>query len=122
MNWKKAIGFGILFWIVMFVVVSIFIAFNIYQFSWMQIVTAVIAGVVSLILASKVKPASLGLALAYGLVWVVCGLILDLLVTARFNAAIFSSWTLWLGYVLVLLAPALQVKKTLPPPPPPVQN
>ena len=111
MNWKKAIGFGVLLWVLMFVIVSIFIAFGIYDFLWMMIVTAVIAGLISFILAGFVKPRNVGLALGYGLAWVVVGVILDLIVTMRFNPTIFASWTLWLGYVLILLAPLLRVKK-----------
>lgn len=111
MNWKKAIGFGVFIWVLMFVIVSIFIAFDIYKFSWLQGITAIIAGVIAFILAGMVKPAKIVLALAYGLIWVVIGLILDAAVTMRFNAEIFSSWSLWLGYLLVLLAPILKVEK-----------
>ncbi len=32
MNWKKALGFGLVIWILMFVIVSVFIAFNLYRF------------------------------------------------------------------------------------------
>lgn len=111
MNLKKAIGFGILIWVLMFVIVSIFIAFKIENFVLVQIITAIIAGIISLILAGKARPGKIGLALGYGLIWVVIGVILDAIVTKRFNGAIFSSWSLWLGYALVLLAPTLKVKK-----------
>ncbi|MFH1112146.1 MAG: hypothetical protein V1712_03730 [Patescibacteria group bacterium] len=111
MNWKKAIGFGLLLWIIMFVVISVFVGFDIYKYIWIQIVTALIAGIISYILTGKIKPSIFSLALSYGLVWVAIGLILDLVVTTRFNAAIFSSWTLWLGYILILVVPVLKVKK-----------
>lgn len=114
MNWKKAISFGLLFWIVMFVIVSIFVALKIYDFVWMKVIAAIIAGVVSFILAGYVKPNKVAVALSYGLVWVVVGLILDYLVTTKFSPEIFSSWDLWLGYLLVLLAPLLKVKKVQP--------
>ncbi len=60
MNWKKAIGFGALLWVLMFVIVCIFIGFKIYDYIWMEIATAVISGVISFILAGYVKPRSYG--------------------------------------------------------------
>ncbi len=112
MNWKKAIGFGALIWVLMFVIVSIFIGFKIYDYLWIEILIAVIGGIISFILAGYVKPKSYGIALAYGASWVVIGILLDIIVTMRFNSAIFLSWTLWLGYGLGLIAPLLRVKKT----------
>jgi hypothetical protein len=110
-NWKKAIGFGVLLWVLMFVIVSIFVAFKIVDLTGMNIVIAIIAGLISLILAGYVKPDKASTALSYGLSWVVIGIILDAVVTLRFNPAIFTDWSLWLGYVLVLLAPVSKVKK-----------
>jgi len=95
----------------MFVIISIFIAFDIYKFVWMEVITPIIAGIVSLVLAGKIKPSKVAAALGYGLSWVVIGLILDAIVTLRFNPAVFTFWSLWLGYLLVLLAPVLRVKK-----------
>lgn len=119
MNWKKVIGFGALLWVLMFVIVSAFIGFKIYDYYWMGIVTAVISGVISFILAGYVKPKSFGLALAYGVSWLVVGVILDAIVTMRFNSEIFMSWMLWLGYGLVVLAPLLRVdRRTVTPPSP----
>ncbi|MFA6422642.1 MAG: hypothetical protein WCV92_04550 [Candidatus Buchananbacteria bacterium] len=109
MNWKKAIGFGILIWLIMFALVSATLGW--YDQLWFRIVLAIIAGIISLILAGYIKPSSYARALTYGVVFVVIGVILDLLVTRRFNAAIFSDWVLWLSYVLVLVAPMLRVQK-----------
>lgn len=111
MNWKKAIGFGVILWVLMFTIVSFFIAFDIYKFAWMQITTAIISGVIAFVLAGYVKPKKIVSALNYGLVWVAVGLILDAIVTMKFNTAIFASWPLWLGYALVLVAPIIRVKK-----------
>jgi hypothetical protein len=111
MNWKKAIGFGALLWIIMFVIVSAFVGFKIYDFLWLQIATAIIGGVISFVLAGYVKPDKFSLALSYGLCWVVVGVILDAVITMRFNAEIFSTWTLWLSYFLMLIAPTLRLKK-----------
>lgn len=127
MSWKKVLGFGVLLWIIMFVLVSAFLAFKFYPPkgpSWMAIVMAVVSGVIAYIFAGKLKPASLGQALGYGIFWVVVCVILDFLITKQFENTIFSQWTIWLSYLLVLLAPLLQVTKTAetrqPPPTAPV--
>jgi len=112
MNWKKAIGYGLLFWVIMYVVVSIFIVFNIYNNAFMKLVSAIIAGIISFVLAGYVKPTKAGVALSYGLTWVIIGLILDAAITRQSNNQIFLSKGLWLGYLLVLLAPLLRIKKT----------
>jgi len=113
MKWIKVIGFGIFLWILMFAIVSAFISFGIYKFIWIQGAIALIAGIISFVLAGKVKPDKATLAISYGLTWVVIGLILDATVTMKFNPEIFTSWSLWAGYILVLLAPVLRVKKSV---------
>jgi len=120
MNWKKAIGFGVLLWVLMFVIVSAFIGFKVPESMWLNIGYAIISGVISFVLAGYAKPKSLGMALGYGVSWVVVGVILDAIVTMRFNPEIFMAWELWLGYGLVLLAPLLRVKKAPAMTPPPM--
>jgi len=114
MNWKKAIGFGILLWLIMFAFVSAFLSF--YDLLWMKIITAIVAGVISFVLAHYAKPANAGQALGYGLSWVVVGVIFDFLVTMRFNAVFYTDMFLWLGYFLAFLAPLLRIKKPTVPP------
>lgn len=114
MNWKKAAGFGILLWLIMFAFVSAFLSF--YTFTWMRILCAFVAGVISFVLAHYARPTSAGQALGYGLSWVIVGVILDLLITMRFNATFFTDMYLWLGYLLAFLAPLLRIKKSAVPP------
>jgi len=111
MNWKKAISFGVLIWIIMFVIVSAFVGFKIYGLIAIQVVAAIITGALSMILAKKLKIDNVGLALAYGVSWLVVGVILDFIVTTKFNPTVFSSWPYWLSYALVLLAPLFTIKK-----------
>ena len=111
LNWGKALGFGILLWVLMFVIISIFVAFNIAEGTFIAIIFAIIGGIISFVLAGKVNPGNMGTAFLYGLIWVIIVFILDWLISTRFNDAIFSVWTIWLGYALVLLAPLLKVKK-----------
>lgn len=112
MDFKKAIGFGLLLWVIIFVVVSVFIAFDIYNSTLMHIITAIIAGAISLIFANYLKPKNVQLALSYSLSWVIIAVILDAIITMRFNSQIFMMKSLWLGYALVLLTPLLRVKKS----------
>ncbi len=109
MDWKKAIGFGVLIWVLMFAIVSAVL--NTYQETlWMKTVIILVAGLIAWFLAKKVKPGSMGSALGYGFVWVIIGLILDYFITMRFNAEIFQLWSLWAGYGLIFLAPLLRIK------------
>ena len=110
MDLKKILGFGVVFWILMFVIVSVFIAFKLYP-GGTEVLIAVIAGVVSYILAGFAKPKDRAEALKFGISWVIVGVVLDALITLRFSPGIFQMWTLWLGYALVLLAPTLKVKQ-----------
>lgn len=116
MHWKKVIGFGLLLWAIMFALVSILIALNIYDskdpgiMSW---VVAVLGGIVSYILAGYLRPASRAAALGCGAVFVVVGLLLDKLVTTRFSPDILKEISLWFSYALILLAPLLRVRRRL---------
>ena len=110
MNWKKAISFGILIWLIMFALVSATLTWY-YGYQWFRIVVAVVAGIISWILVKNAKPGSMGKALGYSIIFVIIGVILDALISRKFNANIFTSKSLWLGYALILLAPLLAVKK-----------
>ncbi len=77
----------------------------------MKVVIIILSGLLSFVAAKYVRPKKVSEALAYGLSWVVIGVILDLLVTRQFKADIFTSKALWVGYLLILLAPLLRVKK-----------
>lgn len=66
MDWKKTIGLGITLWILMFVIVSVFIAFGFYIPGHPNIIVALIAGIVSYILAGYAKPPNTTEALHYG--------------------------------------------------------
>lgn len=109
MNWKNALGFGVALWILMFVIVSVLIAFKLYPVY--PILAALFAGVVSYVLSGYARPKNNSEALTFGATWVVVGVVLDALITTRFSAGIFGMWTLWLGYALVLFAPLLKVRK-----------
>jgi hypothetical protein len=110
MNWTKAIRFGILIWLIIFVLVSVVL--DLYQNTiWMKVVIAIVAGFVAFLLAAKAKPTSVKMALSYGLIWVGVVIILDAVITMRFNSGIFRLWALWLGYLLILIAPLFKIEE-----------
>lgn len=115
-NWKKAIGFGAGLWMLMFVIITALIGFNLYQGTAVHVVMAVVGGIISLVFAGYVKPANAKQALVYGVAWVIISILLDALITMRFNQAIFAYRSLWLGYALVLLAPLVRVYAMKPKP------
>ena len=111
MNWLKTIGFGALIWVLMFAIVSALMAYGLYANIYEKAIVALIAGVLSFFATGFLKPDKINTALIYGIVFVVIGVILDALITMRFNNQILLSKAVWLGYLLILLAPLLRIKK-----------
>ena len=115
MSWKKALGFGALIWAIMFVVVSILVAYGFVAsgggstlFSWLL---AILSLVVTYVAAMYIAPKSSMEAIQYGLVFAVVGIILDFLISQRFAPGMFSSVPYWVTYVLMVFVPLLGVKK-----------
>ena len=107
-SWLKAVALGILLWMVVFTVVSGLVAFKTYDSGWVQLAVAVFAGIIAFVATPLVRPKTAGTALAYGLVWALSGLTLDVIISMQFNRAIFLEWSLWLSYLLVVVAPWAQ--------------
>ncbi|MCR4280692.1 MAG: hypothetical protein NUV82_04730 [Candidatus Komeilibacteria bacterium] len=114
MHWKKALGFGLLLWVMMFVTTSIFIIL-----AWVNttadIILAIFAGIFAYILTSYIRPLSTGTALSYGLIFVIIYIILDLIITASFEPNLFRHWTQYLTYIFILFAPIIKTERILPP-------
>ena len=114
-NWKKALGFGALIWIIMFVVISALVAYGApsggLSMTWNVVVT-VISLAVAYLCARNVAPKSYSVALGYGLVFAAVGIILDFLISQRFAPGMFSSMAYWVSYILLVFVPLLAVKKT----------
>lgn len=111
MNWKKTIGLGLLLWVIMFAIASVFVAANWMDAGWASIVLLVITILITLALAGALKPVSAGSAFGSGVVWAVISLVLDYLITRRFDADIFSSWEIWVAYILIILLPMAKVRR-----------
>jgi hypothetical protein len=116
MNWKKALGFGALIWIIMFVVISVFVGYGWVTsdesgWSMWSILTLAVTVLVTYFIARKIAPASYGLALGYGVAFAVVGIILDYFISTRFAPNIFSSTSYWMSYIILALTPLSVVKK-----------
>ena len=116
MNWKKALGFGVLVWIIMFVVISILVAYQIVPAGGEPMVASLAMMVLSLVLVYLfvrlyVAPKSAKEAIWYGVVFAVVGIILDFVISQRFAPGMFASVVYWLSYLLMIFVPILAVKK-----------
>lgn len=102
-SWKKGLLLGLLIWVVMFAIVSALIGFKVYGEPWGKALIVVLDAVVVFYCARNVKPANLAVGFWYAACWTVIGVVLDALVTLRFNPAIFQSLNLWVGYAVGFL-------------------
>ena len=111
MNISKSVGLGVACWGVMIVAMFVFMAFKVVDQEIFHWIGALIGGIASYWLAGYLRPSSMGQALGYGVIFVVVGVVLDLIVTEKAMPGALSMLPMQVGYVLVLLAPLLQVKK-----------
>ncbi|MDD4990419.1 MAG: hypothetical protein PHW31_03875 [Candidatus Pacebacteria bacterium] len=113
MNFLKLIGYGILIWVVAFVIVSIFIGFKVSSDNmWVKIITTLAVFIAAILLAKNLKESSQSKMFLYGILWAVIALILDAVITARFTDwEVFGQWNITLGYLLIILASLLAIKK-----------
>ncbi|OGE75436.1 MAG: hypothetical protein A3C85_02975 [Candidatus Doudnabacteria bacterium RIFCSPHIGHO2_02_FULL_48_21] len=109
-NLTKALGFGVVIWFTMFALVSAMVGFNLFDSVLSQITVGIIGGIVAYGFASNARSPSQLQSFAYGGTWLAIGVILDAIVTSRFETGLFGSWTYWLGYGLILFAPWLQLE------------
>ena len=108
---KKYLGFGLLIWVIMFAVASVFAAYKVGDKLWAEIILMAVNAVMAFVFARLAKPTSIAGALLLGLAWVVIGIVLDLIISRRFAPDLFKMWPYWVSYALVLLVPMLAVKK-----------
>jgi len=109
----KIIGFGILIWVVAFMVISVFIGFKVSTDSVaVKIITILSVFVATLLIAKNLKPSTQVKAITIGIIWGAVGFVLDVIITTRFTGmSVFSQWNILLGYLLIILTPLLAVKQ-----------
>lgn len=105
LNWYKAVGFGALIWLIMFATVSALVGFGISMTTGWSVALAVFMGILSYVFAINANAQTSGQAWGYAATWVAVAIVLDLIVSARFQSGLFGMWTYWLGAALVLVAP-----------------
>ena len=112
MNWKLILLYGLLFWVIIFVVASV----AMFSPGLKDLPTAqeiiiwatdiILAVIFSRLYFNKVK-ASLGNGLLFGLGMLIVGTILDAAITVplfvKDYAMMFGKWSLWVGYALVIV-------------------
>lgn len=115
MNWLKAIGYGIALFAIMFVIGSIVMFGLKLTGNAMSIIMLVAAVIVLYLLAKQYKIDSLNAGIQVGLVWLVVDALLEYYVIIQiFNKGVaggFYSWSVLLGYALIVAVPALVGKK-----------
>jgi hypothetical protein len=105
-SWAKAFGYGIAIWMIMFIVAAILaVGFGVTLGAGMWVSLAVLAGIISYLFATGTEAATSGQALGYGFAWAVIGIVLDVIISYRFQSNIFGLWEYYLGYALVVSAP-----------------
>jgi hypothetical protein len=104
-SWTKALGFGVLLWLIMFAVVSALVGFGWYGSLFTQVIAAVVSGIAAYVLAAYVPMRSSSQAFGYGFLWVGIAVVLDAVISLQYQAGLLGSWTYWLGSALVLFAP-----------------
>ncbi len=108
----KRIGWGALIWVVMFVWVTVIMFVFKLTTGWFPYMLTWIATVLlAWLAATKSNLKNYGDSLFASVIWIATGLLLDWIITTKFNAKIFSSWSLWVGYGLLLVVPLFFVKK-----------
>ncbi|MCX6791135.1 MAG: hypothetical protein NTV62_03015 [Candidatus Gribaldobacteria bacterium] len=109
----KALGLGALIYVVAFMVISVFIGFKVPTDSLLVKTITLLAVLITIILSAiSLKANSIKEALSYSFIWVMVNFVLDILVTTRFAGwGFFGQWNIVLGYLLILIAPLLAVKK-----------
>jgi hypothetical protein len=108
-NWGKAIGFGVLVWVVGGIALWI-LAATALSAAWAHGIVAVVIGITAYSFAINAKPSDVGQALGYGVVFVAVGMLLDAVITRLFDAHIFTTWQYYLGYGLALFAPLFRIE------------
>ncbi|MFH1286644.1 MAG: hypothetical protein ABII02_02745 [Candidatus Magasanikbacteria bacterium] len=114
MNIKRAIGFGVMLWVLIFIEVSavMFIPSLENKIMTQHIIHWIILIPMVLLLAKwyfKVDPPTLKKGVFLGLIGLVIAIILDLIITVPFfvkDYGFFGDWKLWVGMVEAILLTA----------------
>jgi hypothetical protein len=79
------------------------IAFQMHQYQAAKIFILIISGVLAYVFTKRSEPKKMIMAVFVGAGFAAIGLLLDVIITSRFDPQIFSSTYLWLSYVFVIV-------------------
>ena len=115
-SWKKGILYGLLLWVIMFALASVFVGFQAYDNVYGKTALIVLGGAVAAYFSWLAHAEQYSTSSAYALSWTALGMVLDWIVTMRFNPNIFLTKSLWVGYavgfLVVLMGPMYLHKHT----------
>src|SRR3989344_5021772 len=101
----KGFGFAFLLWVLMFAIVSAVVALDLRGSVWTSVAIVIIAGLISYYFAYSLGIANGLGALFAGVLFAGIGMLLDLFISRRFSAEIFTSLSYWVSYSVIFLAP-----------------
>jgi hypothetical protein len=104
-NWAKGLGFGIIIWVVMLVIALALGWIGVEATLASNLIVAVVAGVLSYLIARTMHPYTFSQMAGYGLLWAIIGLVLDLGFMHGFDFSVMSDWQYWLLFAAVFVGP-----------------
>ena len=104
-HWMKVVGFGVLLWIILFIVIAALVGMHLHTYIWAQLLVTCFAGIVAYLLAGNNEISTTRQAIQIGVSWTILIALLDGFITKILNPAIFEQWSTLLTYLLVFAAP-----------------
>jgi hypothetical protein len=112
MKYGKLIGFGVLLYAVVFLIMSGFTAYGSGDTFLTKIIALVALAIVAYLAGKNLRAGSMGEIIKYSLGWLIIVAILDYFFTLPFaTTAVYSQWNLWVGYAIILLLPLITLSK-----------
>lgn len=112
MQWVRAFSLGFVLWGIFFGLTTLIGYLDILGAFGVRSVLTLFYGFAVYTASKILKPHKAIHAFGYGFVWFVMVIILDSIVTIRFNPALFLSEFQWLAYILMIIFPILAIDKT----------
>jgi magnesium-transporting ATPase (P-type) len=100
---KTILVCGLMLWMIVFVVTSILIAFNFYDSVFSRILILTLAGLLGYIFSKGSASSKVTKAAFIGMGFIAISLLLDGVITYRFDSVIFRSAYLWAGYFFIFI-------------------
>ncbi len=101
---NRTIKYALCIWVIMFIIASIVVGYGFGDWT-KYIIIWLFSIAITWFSVTKLKVNNIKLAITTGIIFVIAGLVLDLLISVRFTGtAIFSSFDYWVSYGLILLS------------------